>query len=93
MLVASVALEFHPAELRFVTTRRATMSTSNAAFQPSCHRDKQLVANRMAETVVHILEAIQIEEQNCELIIFVILRAFHHELQILSQQCAIGKIC
>ena len=80
-------------DCEFVSTKPGHhVGFANTAFQPPSHRNKQLVANRVAETVVHILEAIQIEEQHCELVVFVIFRAFDYELQILSQQCAIGKI-
>ena len=46
----------------------------------------------MAQAVVNVLEPIQIQEEHCELIVFVVLRAFDHELQILCQQRAIRQV-
>src|SRR5881227_1784268 len=54
---------------------------TNAALESTRDRNQQLIANRMAETIVNVLETIQIEEQHCELIILRIFCALDHECQ------------
>ena len=58
---------------------------ANAMLQTTRHRNQQLIADRMAQTVVDVLEAIEVEEEHGELIILVLLRAFDDELQVLSE--------
>ena len=60
-------------------------------LKPARHRNQQLIADRVAQTVVHVLEAIEVEKQNRKLIILMLLRAFDYKLQILRQQSAIRQ--
>ena len=58
---------------------------ANAVLQTTGHRNQQLIADRMAETIVDVLEPIEVEEEHGELIILVLLRTFDDELQVLSE--------
>src|SRR5436309_8622649 len=69
---------------------RNHVNFANAAFQSARHGDQQLVADRVAQTIVHVLETIQVKKQDRELIVLRLLPAFHDEFQVLGQQRSIG---
>src|SRR5437588_12820779 len=62
------------------------IDVANAAFQTPRHRNQQLIPDRVTQTVVHVLKSIEIEEEHRELIVFMVLRSFDHEFQILNKQ-------
>ena len=75
-----------------VTTQAGDhINFADAMLKPARHRNQQLIADRVAQTVVHVLEAIEVEKQNRKLIILMLLRAFDYKLQILRQQSAIRQ--
>src|SRR5438445_1819156 len=73
-----------------VTTQaRNHVNFADAMLKAAGHRNQQLIADRVAQTVVHVLESVEIQKQHGELIILVLLGAFDYKLQVLSQQSAV----
>src|ERR1051326_3718268 len=74
------------------TESRHDVGFANATFKTPRHGDQQLIANRVTETIVDVLESIEVKKQDGELVILLVLGALNDELQILSQQRAVRQI-
>jgi len=92
MLVASQSWNAVEQDRKLVAAQtRDHVNFADAAFQSARHCDQQLVADRVAQTIVYVLETIEVKKQDRELIILSLLRAFHDEFQVLPAAARFGR--
>src|SRR5205085_11215203 len=64
---------------------------AQTTFELARNRDEQLVADRVAETVVDHLEAVEVEKENGEVVFGMALGLFDGEAQMICEEQAIGQ--
>ena len=70
---------------------RQGVGLPQVATQPIGDADEQRVAHRVAEAVVHVLEAVQIDEEHRELVVLATLLTPHGALEPLHQERPVGE--
>src|SRR5687767_11574813 len=67
------------------------IALAQARFQAMTDRNEQLVPDAVPKTVIHNLEAVQVEEQECKRVIGVTLHVLDHALQTIEKERPVGQ--